>query len=286
MDNKQTSKKSSKKSVTSSDKNNNKTGNKKKKKNRKSANKSDQKDSDQSPDILEIEGLGALDNTQGVDSDSSHAYQEPASREDKNASKNQLENTPTAMEVESKKASSSGLQINVSSMSIKPSKSQDSIREPQVKESSSTMLTKQRSMISKNNKYKVNITSNSSLKPGYQFGAKSLLRRNNDSSSNLNQIKNESLRWENPAEGSDEEEERIKLYKINRRKRYLAAAQAKGLGWAANYKNGTPMTEDSGIESKDSRVTGRNDNHSLSDFSPMKSLAPVASNSGMAMVEC
>lgn len=286
MDNKQTSKKSSKKSVTSSDKNNNKTGNKKKKKNRKSANKSDQKDSDQSPDILEIEGLGALDNTQGVDSDSSHAYQEPASREDKNASKNQLENTPTAMEVESKKASSSGLQINVSSMSIKPSKSQDSIREPQVKENSSTMLTKQRSMISKNNKYKVNITSNSSLKPGYQFGAKSLLRRNNDSSSNLNQIKNESLRWENPAEGSDEEEERIKLYKINRRKRYLAAAQAKGLGWAANYKNGTPMTEDSGIESKDSRVTGRNDNHSLSDFSPMKSLAPVASNSGMAMVEC
>lgn len=286
MDNKQTSKKSSKKSVTSSDKNNNKTGNKKKKKNRKSANKSDQKDSDQSPDILEIEGLGALDNTQGVDSDSSHAYQEPASREDKNASKNQLENTPTAMEVESKKASSSGLQINVSSMSIKPSKSQDSIREPQVKENSSAMLTKQRSMISKNNKYKVNITSNSSLKPGYQFGAKSLLRRNNDSSSNLNQIKNESLRWENPAEGSDEEEERIKLYKINRRKRYLAAAQAKGLGWAANYKNGTPMTEDSGIESKDSRVTGRNDNHSLSDFSPMKSLAPVASNSGMAMVEC
>lgn len=285
MDNKQTSKKSSKKSVTSSDKNNNKTGNKKKKKNRKSANKSDQKDSDQSPDILEIEGLGALDNTQGVDSDSSHAYQEPASRGDENASKNRLENAPTAVEVESKKASSSGLQINVSSMSIKPSKSQDSIRELQVKENSSAMLSKQRSMISKNNKYKVNITSNSSLKPGYQFGAKSFPRRNN-SSSNLNQMKNESLRWENPAEGSDEEEERIKLYKINRRKRYLAAAQAKGLGWAANYKNGTPVTEDSGIESKDSRVTGRNDNHSLSDFSPMKSLAPVASNSGMAMVEC
>lgn len=286
MDNKQTSKKSSKKSVTSSDKNNNKTGNKKKKKNRKSANKSDQKDSDQSPDILEIEGLGALDNTQGVDSDSSHAYQEPASRGDENASKNRLENAPTAVEVESKKASSSGLQINVSSMSIKPSKSQDSIRELPVKENSSAMLSKQRSMISKNNKYKVNITSNSSLKPGYQFGAKSFPRRNNDSSSNLNQMKNESLRWENPAEGSDEEEERIKLYKINRRKRYLAAAQAKGLGWAANYKNGTPVTEDSGIESKDSRVTGRNDNHSLSDFSPMKSLAPVASNSGMAMVEC
>lgn len=285
MDNKQTSKKSSKKGVTSSDKNNNKTGSKKKKKNRKSANKSDQKDSDQSPDILEIEGLGALDNTQGVDSDSSHAYQEPVSRGNENAPKNRLENASTAVEVESKKAPSSGFQINVSSMSIKPSKSQDSNRESSLRESSSAMLTKQRSMISKNNKYKVNMTSNS-LKPGYQFGAKSLPRRNNDSSSNLQNIKNESLRWENPAEGSDEEEERIKLYKINRRKRYLAAAQAKGLGWAANYKNGTPVTEDSGMESKDSRMTGRNDKHSLSDFSPMKSLAPVASNSGMAMVEC
>lgn len=34
-------------------------------------------------------------------------------------------------------------------------------------------------------------------------------------------MKNESLRWENLVEGFDEEEERIKLYKINRRKRYL-----------------------------------------------------------------
>lgn len=190
------------------------------------------------------------------------------------------------MEVEAKKAPSSSLQINVSSMSIKPSKSQDSIREGSVKESSSGMLTKQRSMISKNNKYKSNI--NTAIKPGsYQFGARSLSRKNNDSSSNLQQVKNESLRWDNPADGSDDEEERIRLYKINRRKRYLAAAQAKGLGWAANYKNGTPVTEDSGIEAKDSRTTTtRNDSHSLADFSPMKSLAPAASNSGLAMVEC
>ena len=171
-------------------------------------------------------------------------------------------------------------------MSIKPSKSQDSIREGSLKESSSSMLTKQRSMISKNNKYKSNI--NTAIKPGsYQFGARSLSRKNNDSSSNLQQVKNESLRWDNPADGSDDEEERIRLYKINRRKRYLAAAQAKGLDWAANYKNGTPVTEDSGIEAKDSRTTTtRNDSHSLADFSPMKSLAPAASNSGLAMVEC
>ena len=223
----------------------------------------------------------------GVDSDSSHAYQEstrPTNAE--NAPKNRLENARTAVEVEAKKAPSSSLQINVSSMSIKPSKSQDSIREGSLKESSSGMLTKQRSMISKNNKYKSNI--NTAIKPGsYQFGARSLSRKNNDSSSNLQQVKNESLRWDNPADGSDDEEERIRLYKINRRKRYLAAAQAKGLGWAANYKNGTPVTEDSGIEAKDSRTTTtRNDSHSLADFSPMKSLAPAASNSGLAMVEC
>lgn len=62
MDNKQILKKFLKKSVILSDKNNNKIGNKKKKKNRKLVNKLDQKDSDQSLDILEIEGFGVLDN--------------------------------------------------------------------------------------------------------------------------------------------------------------------------------------------------------------------------------
>ncbi|XP_062602173.1 uncharacterized protein LOC134263810 [Saccostrea cucullata] len=284
MDNKQTSKKS-KKSVTSTDKNNNKNGSKKKKKNRKSANKSDNKDSDQSPDTLEVEGLGALDNTQGVDSDSSLAYQESSKRGSDppgNATQNRLENTSTAVEVEAKKTSSSNLQISVATISIKPSRSQDSLREAPVKETSSAMITRQRSVITKNNKYKTSI--NTTLKTGYQFGAKSLPR--NSSCVNLPASKNESLRWDNPADGSDEEDERIRLYKINRRKRYLAAAQAKGLGWAANYKNGTPVNEDSGIEAKDSRTAARNDNHVMSDFSPMKSLAPTASNSGLAMVEC
>ncbi|XP_061197308.1 MATH and LRR domain-containing protein PFE0570w-like [Saccostrea echinata] len=282
MDNKQTSKKS-KKSVTSNDKNNNKNGSKKKKKNRKSANKSDNKDSDQSPDTLEVEGLGALDNTQGVDSDSSLAYQESSKRGSEpleNATQNRLENTSTAVEVEAKKTTH--LEISVAAISIKPSRSQDSLREPPVKETSSTMITRQRSIIAKNNKYKTNI--NTTLKAGYQFGAKSLPR--NSSCVNLPASKNESLRWDNPADGSDEEDERIRLYKINRRKRYLAAAQAKGLGWAANYKNGTPVNEDSGIDAKDSRTAARNDNHVMSDFGPIKSLAPAASNSGLAMVEC
>jgi hypothetical protein len=51
---------------------------------------------------------------------------------------------------------------------------------------------------------------------------------------------------------SDEERERIKLYKINRRKRYLAFAQAQGLGWTSKYhSNGSPLSEDSGIETRE-----------------------------------
>jgi hypothetical protein len=184
--------------------------------------------------------------------------------------------------IDAKKAPTSDLQISASSLSIKPSRAHEPPKENPIKESTSAMLTKQRTIISKNNKYRTNI--NNTLKTGYQFGAK--LRKNIDISSSANVIKNESLRWDNPADGSDEEEERIKLYKINRRKRYLAAAQAKGLGWAANYKNGTPVTEDSGIEAKETRTVTRNDNHAISDFSTLKSLAPSGTNSGLAMVEC
>lgn len=41
--------------------------------------------------------------------------------------------------------------------------------------------------------------------------------------------KNESLRWDSPCDDPEEELERIRIYKMNRRKRYLAAAQAKGI---------------------------------------------------------
>lgn len=221
----------------------------------------------------------------GVDSDSSHACQESSKggpNRTANVSQNRLEDASTAVGIVVKKAPASDLQISASSITIKPSKSHEPLKEHPIKDHSSAMLTKQRSIISKNNKYRTNI--NNTLKTGYQFGAKS--RKNNDFSSNASLSKNESLRWDNPADGSDEEEERIKLYKINRRKRYLAAAQAKGLGWAANYKNGTPVTEDSGIETKEPRTATRNDSHAISDFSTLKSLAPAGSNSGLAMVEC
>ncbi|XP_064613041.1 uncharacterized protein LOC135476836 [Liolophura sinensis] len=55
--------------------------------------------------------------------------------------------------------------------------------------------------------------------------------------------KSEALRWEFSVEDLDKEEERINMYKINRRKRYLAAAQAKGLAWASEYnETGNPAS--------------------------------------------
>lgn len=59
-------------------------------------------------------------------------------------------------------------------------------------------------------------------------------RQQYSSSINTNS-NNESLRWESVLEDSEEELERIRVYKMNRRKRYLAEAQAKGLSWAVSY---------------------------------------------------
>ena len=44
-------------------------------------------------------------------------------------------------------------------------------------------------------------------------------------------INNRTLRWENALEDSDDEANRLKQYKINRRKRYLAAANKKYSDW-------------------------------------------------------
>ncbi|XP_078599322.1 uncharacterized protein LOC144874717 isoform X2 [Branchiostoma floridae x Branchiostoma japonicum] len=59
---------------------------------------------------------------------------------------------------------------------------------------------------------------------------------------------NESLRWEDPCEDTEDEEERLRIYKMNRRKRYLAAAQKMGLEYGNSvYKDGTdPMPKKSG----------------------------------------
>ena len=162
---------------------------------------------------------------------------------------------------------------------------------------SNLSIPKQKTTVTKGlTRHKSSITNVQSIqRSGYQFGARFAKKFNDPHHKNLVQYKNESLRWDNPAENSEEEEERIRVYKMNRRKRYLAAAQAKGLGWVANYRqNGSPLSEDSGIDTKDNkdnRTSNHNnsrcDNHgSVPNYSALKRLAPNSSGSGLAMVEC
>ena len=99
---------------------------------------------------------------------------------------------------------------------------------------------------------------------------------------------NESLRWELVLEDVDKERERIALYKMNRRKRYLAAAQAKGLRWAMNYNSSqtavSPFSEDSGVE----MACGASPKAAYVDFGTMQSLRPIPARRGLqeAFVEC
>ncbi|KAL4223896.1 hypothetical protein ACF0H5_017359 [Mactra antiquata] len=88
----------------------------------------------------------------------------------------------------------------------------------------------------------------------------------------------ESLRWEFALEDEEQEMERIRVYKINRRKRYLAAAQEKGLGWVVNYgNNGSPIADDSLSD-----IQNRESVHaSLTDFSPVRSI--ITSQRGTPM---
>ncbi|KAH9515186.1 hypothetical protein Btru_019450 [Bulinus truncatus] len=90
------------------------------------------------------------------------------------------------------------------------------------------------------------------------------------SNTNLSSKSLESLRWENILEDVDEEKERIRLYKLNRRKRYLAAAQAKGLAWATNYSinSSFQLSEDSLIE----KIWPTQ--NFITDFSPLKNFQP------------
>lgn len=88
----------------------------------------------------------------------------------------------------------------------------------------------------------------------------------------------ESLRWEFALDDEEQERERIKIYKINRRKRYLAAAQAKGLGWVVNYgNNGFPLVDESVTDLRDREPI----HATISDFSPVRSVMPSQSNSTM-----
>lgn len=81
----------------------------------------------------------------------------------------------------------------------------------------------------------------------------------------------ESLRWELALDDEEKEQERIHIYKMNRRKRYLAAAQEKGLGWVVNYGiNGSPVSEDSGVDIPEREVQHTN----VNDYSSVQSILP------------
>lgn len=106
------------------------------------------------------------------------------------------------------------------------------------------------------------------------------MKNNSLSVSDYNQVKakyiNESLRWEGVLEDPDQERERLKIYKMNRRKRYLAAAQAKGLGWVSEYlNNGMPRSEEAAA--RDTKL----------DFGPIKGLGPLPQTlSNSTLFEC
>ncbi|KAL3857979.1 hypothetical protein ACJMK2_012601 [Sinanodonta woodiana] len=131
-------------------------------------------------------------------------------------------------------------------------------------------------MSSKRNNTKLSRSKNNLTKTGHQTGVKNnkkgealaLSLKSNGKTENSSSSA-ESLRWDNVLENEELERQRIEVYKINRRKRYLAAAQAKGLGWALNYgANGSPVSEDSGIEMHE-----RESHAAVTDFSTIKSLA-------------
>ncbi|KAK3082714.1 hypothetical protein FSP39_003359 [Pinctada imbricata] len=296
MENKQSSKKSQKKLVTPSDKPPKINSSKKKKKNRKSASKADGcKDSDPSPDNLEIEGLGMQESNQGAESDSSHQCQDHVSNTQSTSNKGDLQKEKEEPQSANKPSTSSASLASIPKQDTlnaetKLCNSLSNLTIPKQKSSTTRGITRQKGPIT-------NVQSVNQRQGTYQFGAR-FAKRINDPHNNSKLVfanKNESLRWDNPAENSEDEEERIRVYKMNRRKRYLAAAQAKGLGWAANYRlNGSPLSEDSGIDTKDTLDTrtknhnnSRCDGHgSVPDYSPMTSLAPNGAKSGLAMVEC
>ncbi|KAL5016897.1 hypothetical protein ScPMuIL_006486 [Solemya velum] len=97
--------------------------------------------------------------------------------------------------------------------------------------------------------------------------------RNSGSAKSNGRRYNESLRWDSVFEDQEKERERIQTYKMNRRKRYLAAAHAQGLGWVVNYtSSGSPLSEDPGIDNRDTMAT-------VTDYSTMHRLAPCHNSS-------
>ena len=109
----------------------------------------------------------------------------------------------------------------------------------------------------------------------------SSLTKTNNANSDASRVKSEqSLRWELTLADDEKEEERIELYKMNRRKRYLAAAQEKGLGWVVNYgSNGSPVSEDSGLDIPEKDIQ----HASVNDFSTVHSIMPSQSGTPLSL---
>nr|KAG5707027.1 hypothetical protein BaRGS_019632 [Batillaria attramentaria] len=125
---------------------------------------------------------------------------------------------------------------------------------------------------------------NSNASPSTTTTTTTFKSSNSVSSTSSSVSQNESLRWECILDDTEKERERIAVYKMNRRKRYLKAAQAKGLGWAMNYTTASfsPLSEDSGVD------TGSGSSVKYVDFGTMQTLRPMASHRGLAeaFVEC
>lgn len=71
---------------------------------------------------------------------------------------------------------------------------------------------------------------------------------------------NESLRWDQKCDNQEEENERLNQYKLNRRKRYLAASNQKYSEWvktlSGSNHNVSASQSDSGVQSQTSSGNG------------------------------
>lgn len=298
MDKNSNAKQSTKKSSASVDKNR-KSGNKKKKKSKKPLSAK----SDQSPDQLEVEGVRALDQNE-LESDSSSTRQNITTPQElkRTSVPSDLENEINRPGNIPRKISDTikeGSETNV----LKPVRSSNSITndiasskrqsvtfsnfEDTIAPTLSNISVKQKGS-SKNSKTKTSSskgnTSNNGAKatrPKTEPVKSSSLTKNNVSAANAAKLKSEeSLRWELAVDDDEKEQERILIYKMNRRKRYLAAAQEKGLGWVVNYgSNGSPVSEDSGVDMPEREVQ----HASVNDYSTVRAMVPSQSSTPLSM---
>lgn len=288
-----------------------KSASKKKKKNKKSLK------SDQSPDSLEVEGVKALDQTE-VESDSSAGRSRAKSPTPSTKSSLYPESeTTTATHIQDmpSKSDSQGKTKSSKTKSARKSSTDDTASENTILKhtlSESVLNNPEHIMLRKNTVSFSNledvqtvqssfsamtvkskpVTKKGSIK-GVKNNTNGASKKEREKISKIEAQKNaiikaaeeaarirseESLRWEFALDDEEQENERIRVYKMNRRKRYLAAAQEKGLGWVVNYgNNGSPLSDDLGGDVRD-----RESLHAtLTDYSPVRSIMASQRNTPM-----